>query len=299
MFKKNLFIILLTIIIFNCSTTNPTEATNVNGYLNNPLNFIGDEQTLDIITWNIEVFPKHNLTIDYVRQCINELNIDIIALQEITNGASLEELQESLGENWIFYKSSSSLAYLINTNEITINNNPYNILSQYSYDFASRAPYVLEITYNNENLTLINVHFKCCSDSQNDPDNSSRRRAASDAIYNYINSNLDNSNVIILGDFNDTLDNTNNVFDSFENNPNNFTFADENIAYGPSENWSYPSYGAFGSHIDHILLTNELTDNIMNTETIKIDDALSENFSDYDYYISDHRPVGISLFISE
>ena len=32
---------------------------------------------------------------------------------------------------------------------------------------------------------------------------------------------------------------------------------------------------------------------------IRIDDSLFESFADYDYYISDHRPIGISLFISE
>ena len=302
MFKKNLFIILLTVIIFSCSSTNPVDVSSAgDGLLNSTFNFIGSEQNLDIVTWNIENFPKNEYTVDYVKQCIDELNVDIIALQEITNGARLEELKESLGENWTAFKASSSLAlaYLVNTSKITINNNPYNILSQFSYDFASRPPYVLEINYNNEDLTLINVHFKCCSDTPNDPDNSARRQAASEAIYNYISDNLDNSNVVVLGDFNDTLNNTNNVFDIFENDTNNFTFADENIANGPSENWSFPSYGPYGSHIDHILLTNELTDNIVSAETIKVDDALSGSFADYDYYISDHRPVGISLLISE
>ena len=300
MFKKKFLIVLLIIVIFSCSSdSNPAAGINNNDV---ELNFVGDNQNLDIVTWNIQNFPKHDLTIQYVRQCVNELNVDIIALQEIESGTSLTALQESLGSNWIFFKSSTSpygnLAYLINTANITINS-PYNILSSYSYEFAGRTPYVLELNYNNEDFTLINVHYKCCSDSVNDPDNSDRRRASSIAIYDYIHSNLDNSNVIILGDFNDILGNTNTVLDVFENDINSFTFADQSIADGPSENWSFPTYGAYGSHIDHILITNELTDNVISTMTIKIDDSLFESFADYDYYISDHRPIGISLFISE
>ena len=103
MFKKKFLIVLLTIIIFSCSSdTNPSSGINNNDL---ELNFVGDDQNLDIVTWNIQNFPKHDLTIEYVRQCINELNVDIIALQEIESGTSLTALQESLGSNWIFFKS--------------------------------------------------------------------------------------------------------------------------------------------------------------------------------------------------
>ena len=43
----------------------------------------GTDGTLDIITWNIENFPKSNLTIEYLSQLIVELDADIVALQEI------------------------------------------------------------------------------------------------------------------------------------------------------------------------------------------------------------------------
>ena len=44
MFKKNLFIILLTVIIFSCSSTNPVDLSSAEGgLLNSTFNFIGSE----------------------------------------------------------------------------------------------------------------------------------------------------------------------------------------------------------------------------------------------------------------
>ena len=44
-----------------------------------------ENNTLDIMTWNLEWFPKHDYTADYVDSLIRSSNLDIIALQEITS----------------------------------------------------------------------------------------------------------------------------------------------------------------------------------------------------------------------
>ena len=46
---------------------------------------IGSTESLDVMTWNIEHFPKHNNTLQYVEEIIEAGDIDIIALQEIEN----------------------------------------------------------------------------------------------------------------------------------------------------------------------------------------------------------------------
>ena len=75
-----------------------------------------------------------------------------------------------------------------------------------------------------------------------------------------------------------------------------WTFADMAIANGNATNWSYPNWP---SHLDHILVTNELfpliNTNATNVSTIRLDDYFSGGFSSYDYHVSDHRPVGIQL----
>ena len=265
---------------------------------NSSLNFEGDEDTLDIITWNIENYPKDNSTNFFVSQIIDSLNVDIIALQEIKDQASLTNLTESLGNNWYSYKSGSAssdwqeLAFLINTAQVDIITNPYTILNNYDYEFASREPLVLECSYNNQLLILINVHYK----SDWDGDWSERRLAANNLLYDYINNNYPTENVVVLGDFNDVLtDVNNNVFIDFLSDNNNYYFADSQIATSSNQNWSYPSWP---SHIDHILITNELTDNIYNTQTILIDYSLNGSLVTYMNYISDHRPVGIQLFFN-
>ena len=45
---------------------------------------IGSDSTLDIITWNVQNFPKENdITIEYLIELIGLMNVDIIAMQEI------------------------------------------------------------------------------------------------------------------------------------------------------------------------------------------------------------------------
>ena len=81
--------------------------------------------TLNLLTWNVENFPKHNLTVEYLNNAINSLVVDIIALQEIESLIKLNQLTNQLGEEWVNFKVSSGssnygeLAYLINTDEIT------------------------------------------------------------------------------------------------------------------------------------------------------------------------------------
>ena len=55
------------------------------------------------------------------------------------------------------------------------------------------------------------------------------------------------------------------ILDDFEN----YLFTDMDIAQGNSNGWSYPSWP---SHLDHILITNELFDNNPYVEVIRIDE---------------------------
>ena len=81
-----------------------------------------NQDNLDIITWNIQNYPKHSSTNTYLTDIINNLEgIDIIALQEIENATSLIELANSLEGNWEARRFQSgnsgygNLAFLINS----------------------------------------------------------------------------------------------------------------------------------------------------------------------------------------
>ena len=255
-------------------------------------NSFGTQSSLDIVTWNIEHFPKNSSTVDTLIHIIPELFVDIIALQEIESSLSLNQLRAGLGTNWVSYiaeenSSWGELAYLINTNEVEITVPPYEILSQYSYYFAYRPPFAINITYQNHDYVIINVHYKCCDGSED------RRLQSSVYLDNYISQNLSNEKVIVVGDYNDLLIDNPNVFTPFLNNPNEYQFTDYYIAQVDMINeWSFPSWP---SHLDHILITNELFNLNQTTETILIDNLFFNSTYNYDTYLSDHRPVGIRI----
>ena len=263
---------------------------------------IGSEDKLDIMTWNIEHFPKHSNTTDYVKEIINDINIDIIALQEIENQNEFNFLINNLNGDWSGYRASDSnygeLSYLVNSTNLNIIQSPYVILSQYDHYFAYRPPYVLKINFNNQDYIIINVHYKCCGDDILEDDywdEEYRRLQANYYLKQYIDIYFSDENVIVLGDFNDNIveSSLNNVFLDFIDDSNNYLFSDIHIANGPSSDWSYPSWP---SHLDHILITDELFENVNseNVFTFKIDDYMN-GWQEYDNYISDHRPVVINI----
>jgi len=285
---KKIFILLL--LSFYCSQDFPE---------------VGLLESLDIMTWNIEHFPKHNNTLQYVEDIIEAGNIDIVALQEIENQNEFNTLINNL-DNWIGYRYSNSnygeLSYLINLDNIEVVQAPYSILNQYEHYFAYRPPYVLKINFrNNQELIIINVHYKCCGDDILEDDywdEEYRRLQANYYLKQHIDNYFSDDHVIVLGDFNDDIveSNANNVFLDFINDSDNYFFADTNIANGPSSDWSYPNWP---SHLDHILISDEFF-NIFNNNiifTYKIDDYMN-SWQQYDNYISDHRPVVINFLLA-
>jgi len=281
-------LLIFFILFYSCSEENDNSFETIS---------FGTIETLDIITWNIENYPKQNeLTTEYVSNFINSLNdVDIIAFQEITNQESFFNIIPLLfDDGWEGFRSENTnnqeLSFLINTEHLNILSQPYEILSDEEYYFAYRAPYVIDIEFNNQIFHIVNVHLKCCDGSEQ------RRAISSQYLKEYIDQNLSSDNVIVLGDFNDDITEpaAQNVFINFLNDTENYRFADLDIAEGTSNNWSFPNWP---SHLDHIIISNEVFGYHLNTETIKLDNYMVGGWGRYDSYISDHRPVGINLLV--
>ena len=287
---------LFCLLFLSCSEQEDYILNSEESIFNSSLNIMGEDNTLDIVTWNIENFPKNNLTNMYVRQIIDSLDVDIIALQEIVDIQNFNNILDSLGNDWVGFRSGEinsdyqELSYIVNTQNIEIVSNPYTILNDNSYYFAYREPYVLEISYQNNNFILINIHYKCCNGSED------RRLQASLLLHSYINTFFNDSKVIVLGDFNDLLIDDNNVFSPFLSDMNNFYFTDFSIANSSNEFWSFPSWP---SHLDHILITNELFNYVVDTQTVLVDWSLNGGLSAYDAYVSDHRPVMLKILLDD
>ena len=263
----------------------------------------GTDTTFDIISWNIEWFPKKSTTASYVQEIVTRLEADIYALQEIEDTTLLKQIVSNIPEYECYFKSSyyGGLAYIYNTSTIQINSK-YEIFTSQSYWNAfPRYPQVLDCNFMGINYIIINNHFKCCGDGilnvNNTNDEENRRLQAVTYLKQYIDNTLSDKKVILLGDLNDEIiDNTsNNVFQELINDNNNYLFTDMQIAQSSSIDWSYPSWP---SHLDHIIITDELFTDFQNfnshVSVIRIDDYVG-NWSNYENYISDHRPIGLKL----
>ena len=268
----------------------------------NDLSF-GTDVSLDLVSWNIEWFPKNNSTSNYVQEILTNLEADIYALQEIEDTTLLKNIVSNIPGYECYFKSSyyGGLAYVYNTNTIQVNAK-YEIFTSSPYWNAfPRSPQVLDFTFLENDYIIINNHFKCCGDgvlnSNNSNDEENRRLQAITYLKQFLDDDFSNTNVVLLGDLNDNLtdDVENNVFQSFIDDSNNYEFADMQIAQGSSSEWSYPSWP---SHLDHILISNELFEYFQNPNSlvsvIKIDDYMG-GWNNYDDNVSDHRPVGIKL----
>ena len=287
-----LIVTILAIFIISCAEDKGTDSSfsSIN---------IGTDSTFDIITWNIENFPKQNSTVDYLLELIPIFDADIIALQEIESATDFQNLINSLDNyDGIITNSASyniNLAFLYSNNlEVEAT---YEIFTDNWWSFP-RSPLVAHIIWNEKNIYIINNHFKAMGGTENED----RRKSASEKLEDYVNEYLSVENVIILGDLNDELNEnpSNNVFQNFINDTLNFKFTDMDIAYSSSSNWSYPSWP---SHLDHILITNELFDEFDNegssVQTIRLEEYLNNGWTEYENYISDHRPVGLRLKFSQ
>lgn len=284
--------LLLAILLLTLSQCSETEYSSEQDYSDKYKACLngGSSTSLEIVTFNVEHFPlAGSETLSELAGMIKAINADIIAFQEIASKADFQILDNMLeAYSGIMYPIDNSdwnLAYLYKDSEISISSSK--IIFEDDFWAFPRPPFELHARHKPSmtDLIVLNNHLKCCDGSED------RRRSASDQLYSYINNTYPNDAVIVLGDLNDEIDGSSyssNVFWSFVNDHTLFKVADMEIAKGSVLWWSYPSYP---SHIDHIIVSNELFGMIDTTMVLKPEAC----FSKYPTIISDHRPVYLRL----
>lgn len=279
--------------LFSCNSR-INDSDSQNGPI---VDSIGEDNYFEIATWNLEFFPKNGQkTINSVKDIVRDLDIDLIAVQEIADIGSFNTLLDSLPSwqgilsNHVYspgeYQKTGLLfkTELISINALTIKN----LFTDDSYNFP-RPPLsaYVEIKDLNGlvyNFNLIVLHLKAFGDEESE----SRRRSACIMLESYISDQISNGadpDFIICGDWNDQLDdqNTDNVFLPFLNKVADYQF----LTNGLTES-SYIS-SSFNSLIDHILITGDSFSDygIGDISILALDSQLSNYASD----VSDHRPV--------
>jgi exonuclease III len=229
-------------------------------------------------------------------------------VQEIQNRNTFANTIDELDDYSYYLKNNNtglSLGIVYKNEFVKLVSSREILVSEMHY-FASRPPLLLKVEWSQNNITkhisLINLHYKCCGDNSievgNDSDEEYRRFKANELLYNYINNNLMDDNVIVAGDWNDAIQepkNT-NTFQVFLDDSTNYRFTDMNIAKGGEEDWSWQGWGSSYDtiHFDHILINKNLFDEFENNSivnTIKIEEYFENGSSEYDKNVSDHRPV--------
>jgi endonuclease/exonuclease/phosphatase family metal-dependent hydrolase len=254
----------------------------------------GTQSSLDIVTFNVEGFPKAGYTsITALAALLKTMDPDVVALQEVASKADFDRLVK-LMPGWKGYLNPTNndewnLAYLLKSSEIEMISSSEILLFKDDIGAFPRAPYEIKIkhTPSGKDIYLINIHLKCCSGIENE----NSRKSASEKLKNYLDITRPGDRVIVLGDFNDEISastESENPFLNFVKDPAGYSFADMAIAKGSPLWWSYPG---FPSHIDHILISNELVPSIDTCMVVKV----APCYPDYSLHLSDHRPVELIL----
>ena len=122
---------IITILFISGCAKNTTPLAPIN--LDPSLNDIqfGTDETFEIITWNIENFPKQNTTtVQMAKDIILAIDADVYALQEIESSSYFDLLIDELNtadttSAWIGYVTSCGnfcmeLSYIIKSNTVTV-----------------------------------------------------------------------------------------------------------------------------------------------------------------------------------
>ena len=256
---------------------------------------LGNDENFEIITWNCEFFPTADeKTINALSEAIHDMDVDVIAFQEIKMVGWFGRLMEKLPNyDFVISKHSSFMdqAIIFKKHEFKYIRDiePF---AENDYNFAGRPPLRLDLFRYADSLhySIVNLHMKCCDSGLN------RRKNASQMLYDYISNEIDSgySNFIVLGDWNDDLKDNygEHCFDPFFND-SRFYFVTQDIVDDMSQA-SYPKEPYY-SFLDHILVTRSfLDDKDYLIKTIRMGDYMG-GFNNYEKLISDHLPVLLSF----
>ena len=262
---------------------------------------LNNDDSIEIITWNVEFFPHANdSTILALAEAVLDLNADIIAFQELRRTGWFSKLMAYLPEYDFIVSQQASFMDLA----IIYKNNMFEMVRQIEpfaendYNFAGRPPlqadFIVSMNGQDIPLSVVNLHMKCCDSGL------ARRQKAAQMLYEYLDeSYAEQSNIIVLGDWNDdTKDEPGqHCFEPFFQD-DRFYFTTREIAFD-LEQATYPKE-SYVSFLDHIMVSEEL---IPRGKSYEINTLLMGEYMGgydiYETYISDHRPVLLSFSVTK
>ncbi len=268
------------------------------------------------------------LQIDNVATVMNTLNADVYAVQEVSDDAALDILIQKISINGKTFAKSVSpvwsrsfqapdpnfppqkLVVIYNTQTTTVKktrvlfsklydevragtktlpNYPGGVGS--SFYSSGRLPYLVEIETNiggvKKDLKIIDIHAR--ANSGGDIARYNMRKYDVELLKDSLDVEFPNANVMLLGDFNDDVDQS-----VIAGNPSSYQKMVEDTARYNTLTLEISKAGAFsflssGGFLDHIVVSNELTDDYV-PNSIMVYDPRTD-VPGYTTNTSDHGPV--------
>ena len=268
------------------------------------------------------------LQIDNVAKVMNTLNADVYAVQEVSDDAALDVLLTKISINGKTFAKSVSpvwsrsfqapdanfppqkLVVIYNTQTTSVKKTRvlfsklYNevragtkTLPNYpggdgsSFYSSGRLPYLVEIETNiggvKKDLKIIDIHAR--ANSGGDIARYNMRKYDVELLKDSLDVEFPNANVMLLGDFNDDVDQS-----VIAGNPSSYQKMVEDVARYNTLTLEISKSGAFsylssGGFLDHIVVSNELTDEYVPNSIMVYDPRL--DIPNYVTTTSDHGPV--------
>ena len=258
---------------------------------------IGSGQTFEIATWNIRNFPYDSRTAQRVAALIAEMDIDLVAVQEIADVTAFEQMLSELPSHHGVLSTHEygsgeyqKTGYIFRSSMIQIGE-VQSLFENDSYAFP-RPPLQARFGVTGPGgatmtFTVIDLHLK----AETGEENEARRREACQKLKTHVDGMLAagiETEIFIVGDYNDRLSDPpdDNVFTVFLDDGQNYDFLSQQL----EDDGEY-SLISWGTVLDHILITADLQDDYTGGRILAA--PLDLQITDYDYEqeISDHRPV--------
>ncbi|ADO69030.1 endonuclease/exonuclease/phosphatase family protein [Stigmatella aurantiaca] len=267
---------------------------------------------LSVGNWNLEWFGSttngpsdDSLQLSNVRAVMADAGIDFWALQEVVNAGTLAQLKQAMpgydgfaaNDSRVIYGASyytaseQKPAVLFKSGTVQVLTAEI-ILTHFNYEFAGRPPLQLRLRVTRGNTSLemfaIILHMKAQTGGIDDYN---QRKAAGAALKQYLDSQLSNVRVIVLGDWNDDVDISiyrdsgsylPSPYQNFVEAPASYQFL--TMPLSVSGVGSTVGYSTF---IDHQLISNELFGDYVGNST----QVLYPAIPNYANTTSDHYPI--------
>ena len=276
----------------------------------------GTAPTFTAANWNIEWFGSTTQgpsdeprQLKNVREVVATVGADFWGLQELVDGAQFEALKQGLpgydgflandpgiptGPTY-YSPTEQKVGFLFRTDVVSVlEKKLVPVTSADLYAYGSRPPLQvrLRVTGDGKHLDLVVLvlHMKAFADSES----YTRRMNAGKALKQYLDAQLPDAPVIVLGDWNDDVDESITLGTGGAYLPTPYqNFLEDPAAYGfPTRPLSLARVRSTVSHpefIDHQLLSNELMSHYVgdSTQVVRPDAYIPS----YRTTTTDHYPV--------